>query len=172
LEVTRTLLEEGGAGAVTLRGVGEAAGVSRGAPYRHFRNKEDLLNAAAAQGWAELEQRMAEAATGHKPTAALGATLSAYLNFARGNQHLYRLMFGTSAGESAELAEAVDRARATYVTIVAGVVGEERSAAMGGIVLAAIHGVADLELRSHLPPGKWGVGADDLVRLIVDTVAQ
>lgn len=41
------LLESGGPDAVTLRSVGASAGLSRSAPYRHFRDKADLLAALA-----------------------------------------------------------------------------------------------------------------------------
>ena len=44
------LLDGGGLEAVTLREVGARAGVSRGAPYRHFADKEGLLTAVAADG--------------------------------------------------------------------------------------------------------------------------
>src|SRR5277367_4436621 len=49
LRVAREIVEKDGLAAVTLRAVGAAAGVSRGAPYRHFNDKSDLLAAVAAQ---------------------------------------------------------------------------------------------------------------------------
>jgi Bacterial regulatory proteins, tetR family len=49
--VPAELLDSGGPDAVTLRGVGARAGVSRGAPYRHFADKESLLTAVAAESW-------------------------------------------------------------------------------------------------------------------------
>src|SRR3954471_17866859 len=45
------LLDEGGPEAVTLRAVGARAGVSRGAPYGHFPDKDHLLAAVAAESW-------------------------------------------------------------------------------------------------------------------------
>ena len=56
------LLDCGGPDAVTLREVGARAGVSRGAPYRHFANKESLLTAVAAEGWERLRRPHARAA--------------------------------------------------------------------------------------------------------------
>ncbi|MGB6513014.1 MAG: helix-turn-helix domain-containing protein, partial [Mycobacterium sp.] len=49
LRVAHEIVEKDGLAAVTLRAVGAAAGVSRGAPYRHFTDKSDLLAAVAAQ---------------------------------------------------------------------------------------------------------------------------
>src|ERR1700709_543537 len=52
------LLDSGGPEAVTLREVGARAGVSRGAPYRHFTDKENLLTAVAAEGWERIGDHM------------------------------------------------------------------------------------------------------------------
>ncbi|MFI6702265.1 helix-turn-helix domain-containing protein [Streptomyces sp. NPDC050509] len=42
LDAAAELLDLGGPEAVTLREVGARAGVSRGAPYRHFTGKDSL----------------------------------------------------------------------------------------------------------------------------------
>ena len=49
LDAAADLLDEGGPDAVTLREVGARAGVSRGAPYGHFADKESLLTAVATE---------------------------------------------------------------------------------------------------------------------------
>ena len=54
LDAASDLLDEGGPEAVTLRAVGARAGVSRGAPYGHFADKEDLLTELAAERWRDL----------------------------------------------------------------------------------------------------------------------
>src|SRR3712207_9402341 len=48
LDAAAGLLEGRGIEAVTLRAVGERAGVSRQAPYKHFADKEALLSVVAA----------------------------------------------------------------------------------------------------------------------------
>src|SRR5215831_1055457 len=58
------LIAEVGPTAFTLREVARRAGVSHNAPYRHFRDREDLLAAVAAQGFRELTRAMIEAAAG------------------------------------------------------------------------------------------------------------
>ncbi|MDF3335868.1 helix-turn-helix domain containing protein [Mycolicibacterium septicum] len=50
LDDAAELLGAGGPAAVTLREVGAREGVSRGAPYRHFADKESLVAAVAAEG--------------------------------------------------------------------------------------------------------------------------
>jgi AcrR family transcriptional regulator len=52
------VIAEVGPAAFTLREVARRAGVSHNAPYRHFRDKDALLAAVAAQGFRELTRAM------------------------------------------------------------------------------------------------------------------
>jgi len=54
------VIAELGPAAFTLREVARRAGVSHNAPYRHFRDKDALLAAVAAQGFRELTRAMRE----------------------------------------------------------------------------------------------------------------
>jgi hypothetical protein len=47
--------------AFTLREVARRAGVSHNAPYRHFRDKDDLMTAVAIEGYRELTEAMEKA---------------------------------------------------------------------------------------------------------------
>ena len=51
------LLSTEGVEAVTLRRIARAAGVSHGAPLRHFTGRAELLSAVATEGFAELRKR-------------------------------------------------------------------------------------------------------------------
>src|SRR5215468_6211539 len=62
LEAAIRLIAEVGPTAFTLREVARRADVSHNAPYRHFRDRDDLLAAVAAQGFRELTRAMNEAA--------------------------------------------------------------------------------------------------------------
>ncbi len=62
LDSSLNLIREVGPGAFTLREVARRAGVSHNAPYRHFRDKEELLAALAAEGFDRLTDAMTEAA--------------------------------------------------------------------------------------------------------------
>ena len=62
LKASLELIRKSGAGAFTLREVARMAGVSHNAPYRHFRDKEDLLAALAAEGFDLLTAAMVKAA--------------------------------------------------------------------------------------------------------------
>ena len=62
LEASLDLIRKSGPGAFTLREVARRAGVSHNAPYRHFRDKEALLAALAAEGFDRLTATMTKAA--------------------------------------------------------------------------------------------------------------
>lgn len=89
----RHLLERDGFEALTLRATAREAGVSHMAPYRHFKDKDELLAAVAEQGFRAMTQFMDSAAAGHGTRHAIGV---AYVSFALENPALYRLMFGAN----------------------------------------------------------------------------
>jgi AcrR family transcriptional regulator len=84
------ILEKEGLEALKLRAVARRAGVSHGAPYRHFPDREALLAALAAEGFAMLgeAQRAAAIAGG------LRGRGEAYVRFALEHPQRFRLMFG------------------------------------------------------------------------------
>ena len=57
LDASLALIRTVGPGAFTLREVARRAGVSHNAPYRHFRDKGELLAALAADGFDRLTSR-------------------------------------------------------------------------------------------------------------------
>src|SRR6185369_13923361 len=97
----RRLREAEGPTALSLRAVAREAGVSPAAPYHHFKDKAELLDAVAQEGWELLELSMAEAkdqAEGRGQMTALGI---AYVCFARDNPALYRVMYDCSRDKDA-----------------------------------------------------------------------
>src|SRR5579871_1734507 len=62
LDAALALIAETGARGFTLREAARRAGVSHNAPYRHFRDKDDLLAAVAADGFDRLGEAMTRAA--------------------------------------------------------------------------------------------------------------
>lgn len=59
IEAAVALVEEGGAGGVTVREAARRAGVSSGAPFRHFASKAALMTAVAEEGMAKLRASIA-----------------------------------------------------------------------------------------------------------------
>lgn len=152
------LLEEGGIGAVTLRGVGERAGVSRGAPYKHFADKEALLSVLAAGYFDRLGLEMWRAAeeAGDNSLSRLRAVGEVYVEFALANPHRYRLMFGEKMQGSPH-PEVRGAAHALYEGFVGAVadcqeVGELPAgdpAGLAALIYATVHGAVDLALAGQ-----------------------
>ena len=90
----RRILESQGIAALSLRAVAREAGVSPAAPYHHFKDKGELLDAVAEEGWRELGASIVrarrEAASPGKAVTEIGV---AYVCFARANPALYRIMY-------------------------------------------------------------------------------
>jgi AcrR family transcriptional regulator len=94
IDAASDLLARGGPAHVTLRAVGAAADVSRTAPYRHFRDKDDLLCTVAAEGLAdltaEMQHALADTTTASTP---LFRACLAYVHYAWAFPNHYRLEF-------------------------------------------------------------------------------
>jgi AcrR family transcriptional regulator len=85
-----------------LRAVAREAGVSPAAPYHHFKDKTELMEAVAKQGWRALSAAIANARAGAPtPRRSLGHIGLAYVKFARNNPALYRLMDDTTRDRTA-----------------------------------------------------------------------
>lgn len=82
------LLEEHGLSAISLRSIASAAGVSHGAPRRHFPTYDALLAAIARRALEELDTEIAPALTAGDLTGAARA----YLGFARRRPEVFALI--------------------------------------------------------------------------------
>src|SRR5258708_19331798 len=86
-----TLLETKGVEGLTLRGLARQAGVSPAAPYHHFRDRAQLVEAVAEAGWLRLAAALGEARrTARRRT--LAAMAAAYVDFAVAHPALYSIM--------------------------------------------------------------------------------
>jgi AcrR family transcriptional regulator len=93
VDAARRILEAEGPSALSLRAVAREAGVSPAAPYHHFKDKAELLDAVAQEGWQTLHQQMRDAKASTHGLAQLTALGLSYVCFARDNPALYRVMY-------------------------------------------------------------------------------
>ena len=102
IDAARRLLEAEGPSALSLRAVAREAGVSPAAPYHHFKDKGELLEAVAQEGWDMLDDAIAKAkARAPSVERALNEIGVAYVCFARDNPALYRVMYDTARDREA-----------------------------------------------------------------------
>jgi AcrR family transcriptional regulator len=94
LEAGIELIRDVGARGFTLREVARRSGVSHTAPYRHFRDKEDLTATIAEEGFVLLakEMRKARESKGSAADRLVRAGRS-YVTFARQRPEHFRVMF-------------------------------------------------------------------------------
>lgn len=135
----------------SLRAVARAAGVSAMAPYNHFSDKAGLLAAVANHGFEALRDALAAADDLHDPHEALIAQGIAFVDFARANPALFRLMYSHQYG-SADTAAV----QATYKILtdrVAGILPAHASAAALAC-RSLVQGMATIVLNGRLAPSK------------------
>jgi AcrR family transcriptional regulator len=130
------------------------AGVSPAAPYRHFRDRDELLASVALQGFERFAAMLTTAWNDGKPnpSAAFDNLGKAYLAFARTEPAYYSAMFeaGIPLDTESELKAAGERAfsvlRAATETLIATMPAKSRPPAlmMALHIWALSHGVASL----------------------------
>ncbi|MDH2387278.1 TetR/AcrR family transcriptional regulator [Streptomyces sp. HNM0663] len=175
LDAAADLLDSGGPGAVTLREVGARAGVTRGAPYRHFPDKDSLLTAVAAEALDRLADQAQDVRTDPQapPADKLRRALSALMTIGRRQPHLYRLMFASPAGDPAAIhaaTQAGDRAQDEFFAIVGDLVGAQHTSRYAALLLTSVHGITDMEVSGHLSADKWHITAEELVSTLVSMI--
>ncbi|WP_189225792.1 TetR/AcrR family transcriptional regulator [Saccharothrix coeruleofusca] len=168
LRAAEDLLDRGGVEAVTLRAVGSGAGVSHSAAYRHFPDKDAMLAAISIAAWEDLTQRIHDIAAHSvlSPAAALREAIGVLVTIARSRPNLYRLML-TRAPFGPAASEVGARSQDVFHTLVARVVPVDQARPFSGLLLAAAHGVADLELGGYLDAGKYEADGDQLIDLLI-----
>jgi AcrR family transcriptional regulator len=88
--VARTILEEDGPSALTMRAIAERIGIRAPSLYKHFADKETLEVALIAAGMREIATVFEAALDGAAQP--LDALARAYRRWALAHTHLYRLM--------------------------------------------------------------------------------
>lgn len=86
-------LDREGADAVTMRTVAKTVGITAMAVYRHFADRDGLLNVLADRGFADLAERVEGTAVPADPEKRLTKILDIFLDFALERPRLFELMF-------------------------------------------------------------------------------
>src|SRR4051794_37694324 len=105
VEVGVELLRSEGLPALTLREIARRAGVSHGAPRRHFPTHLALLSAIARVGFADLTEQVTAslAECPDRPRVQLAMLARRYVEFGGGNRDMFELMFRHDLLESNHL---------------------------------------------------------------------
>lgn len=126
------LVEAHGPDGFSVAEASRAAGVSTAAPYKHFKDKTAILHAVVEDAMQRMAQTMADAIAPH-PVGSLeriDALGQSYIDFARAQPGVFRLMFGLTRGHEDD-AVIMERGRSAFrivVDCVADYLGVDRDA--------------------------------------------
>ena len=173
IDAALQLVGEGGAEAVSVREAARRAGVSPGAPFRHFPTRDALMQAVAEEAQrrfrAEIEAALAEAGPGD-PLARFRCLGLAYLRWAMRNPTHFEIISSRrffehdkAPGVSRDNTELIDLTERTLADAFAA--GQLRSGDLKRVQIAGralVYGFARMNIDGHFP--RWGVAGAEAER--------
>jgi AcrR family transcriptional regulator len=174
LQAALDLIAKKGAAGFTFADAARLAGVSPAAPYRHFRDRDELLSSIAQRGFEQFESALTEAWDDGRPdtVSAFERVGKAYLAFAREKPAFYSAMFESGLATdvsaalqaAAERAFAVIRAAAERLAALAPPGSPRPPALMMALhIWSMSHGVASLFARGDAARRKLPMSAEELL---------
>jgi AcrR family transcriptional regulator len=177
LRAALELIAKKGPAGFTFAEAARWAGVSPAAPYRHFRDRDDLLANVALRGFEQFEMALARAWDDGRPDplSALERVGKAYLAFARTEPAYYSAMFesGIPPASTPELravsdrAFAVLRAAAEKLCAQLPVQGRPPVLMVALHIWAVSHGIASLFGRGDAAQRTLPMSAEELLEAAV-----
>lgn len=158
--------------AITIRGLAKRAGVSHSAPLRHFRDREELLDAIAAEGFDELSSALGMAERHEDFHDRLSGYAHAHVRFALDNGPLMELMFaGTPRTEDSPAGQAATR----FFTQGAAMLGEQghgRPGPLTFLLAGTLEGISSLASTGRLALDQVDEVTDTAVALLLPAILK
>ncbi len=175
VDTARAYLDEEGVDGIGLREIARRAGLSHGAPLRHFPTLGRLLAAVAAEGfrdlYASVEASMS-AVDSADPMARLDAASFGYVRFAANSPGVFGLMFRSDLCDTGDPEYAIEGSAAfgqlVELVVDAQAVGFHPDLVpteLAGVLWSTMHGLASLHLHGALAPTTGQTDLDTLVRI-------
>lgn len=180
------LLNDKGIAGISMREIARNIGVGHNAPYRHFKNKQQLLEAIAECGFRKLRARNTrlELEFANDPEAQLFESAMHIISMAAEQPNLFQLMFGGhlslqgGQGKSSgcDLKKAVDEATQSLVGIIKNgqklqvfIAGDPSTLALSA--MSMVQGVAIMVSSGKLQPviSQNGISQDGNVQSAMPT---
>jgi len=188
IDAALQLVGEGGAEAVSVREAARRAGVSPGAPFRHFPSRDALMQAVAEEAQrrfrAEIEAALATAAPGD-PLGRFRCLGLAYLRWAMRNPTHFEIISSRRFFDH-DRAVAISRDNDELIGLTERTLGEALAAGQLRTVnlkpvqiagRALVYGFARMNLDGHFP--RWGVAgpeaeqtAEAILDLFIEGIAK
>jgi AcrR family transcriptional regulator len=173
VEAALQLVAEGGMDAVSVREAARRAGVSPGAPFRHFPSRDALMQAVAEEAQRRFRAEIEVALAGAPPGDPLGrfrALGLAYLRWAMRNPTHFEVISSRRlfdhdravavSNDNAELIALTERTLADAFAA-----GQLRTSDLKEVQIAGralVYGFARMNIDGHFP--RWGVAAPEAER--------
>lgn len=119
ISAVRDLVETHGPDGFSVAEAARRAGVSSAAPYKHFKDRPELLRAVVGEAMVRLQSDMATAASRY-PVASLESVAAigqAYVDFARAQPGIFRLMFSLTEGHE-DAPDLLDKGQACFSVVI------------------------------------------------------
>jgi AcrR family transcriptional regulator len=188
IDAALQLVGEGGPDAVSVREAARRAGVSPGAPFRHFPSRDALMNAVAEEAQRRFREQIEAALTEAPASDPLGRFRClglAYLRWAMKNPTHFEIISSRrffdhdkAAGVSQDNAELIDLTERTLAEAFAQ--GQLRSPDLKRVQMAGralVYGFARMNIDGHFP--RWGVAgteaertAEGILDLFIEGIAK
>jgi AcrR family transcriptional regulator len=173
LRAALDLIAQKGPAGFTFAEAARSAGVSPAAPYRHFRDREELMANVAQRGFEQFEAALKRAWDDGRPDVFTGLDRlgKAYLAFARSQPAYYSAMFeaGISPSVSPQLRETADRAFAVLRDVAEKLAAKVPSQSRPPALMVALHiwamahGIASLFGRGDAAQRTLPMSAEELL---------
>jgi AcrR family transcriptional regulator len=154
----RALAAQEGWDAVTTRRLSSEIEYSQPVLYKHFASMEDIVEAVALEGFAELAEALGAARRGAAgPEEALAAVAHAYNSFASDNPALYDAMFTRTSRLRFGAEDTPAPLRAAFAEIREAVAAQGTESdfdTLTEVLWAALHGLSTLGRNERLRPGR------------------
>lgn len=170
------ILEAEGLSALSLRRIARDVGVSQAAPYSHFKDKSELLQAVCSAGHEIFYQRMVKEAGDSEGPAYIAGLGRGYIYFALENPALFELMFSGNLLDNPEVPDPgsdpangqgyrlLDEGLARYPIPLFPADGTSRALSWG-----VVHGLASLLLGQKMSAEQFGYDSlHDFIRDSMD----
>ncbi len=145
--IALSLVWQGGADAVTIAAVAQAAGVKGPSLYKHFADREALLIAVEIAVLHDLEAVLRRDTKGRTPKQRLRSLATVYRRYALAAPHRYGMIYRATVGDNADLAAAcLFSARPLFEELEAAGLDPKRVLPLSRTLVAFLHGFISMEI--------------------------
>ncbi|MBT8451861.1 MAG: TetR/AcrR family transcriptional regulator [Deltaproteobacteria bacterium] len=155
VETAFRLVDSEGVEALSMRALAREAGVSSAAPFRHFADKQLLLQAVAEKASTELQRKLDDASDDRQDALTqFRAMTVAYVRFAAEHPKLFQLLQQTPSVSGAFLGELNDERRLKLIALIyegqnAGLIPDADPELIALSSEALTHGLARMIVDRH-----------------------